>query len=131
MKLLLQDYDYKLSQPDSVMEEMESLCKKIFESEQILAIKDIGLITVARFLSEIGDVRRFESPRQIQKLAGLLLRENSSGKHKGETIISKRGRSKLRVALFNAAIQEAIDSLYGTIIPHWISDLSYSIVTHI
>lgn len=23
------------------------------------------------------------------------------------------------------------DSLYGAIIPHWISDLSYSIVTHI
>lgn len=68
------------------------------------AIKGIGLITVAGFLSEAGDVRRFESPRQIQKLAGLSLRENSSGKHKGQTTISKRGRSHLRAVLFNAAI---------------------------
>lgn len=104
MKLLLEDYEYKKAQLDSVMEEIESMCKKIPESGQMLAIKGIGIITVAGFLAEVGDVRRFESPRQIQKLAGLSLRENSSGKHKGQTTISKRGRSKLRAVLFNAAI---------------------------
>lgn len=104
MKLLLEDYEYKKAQLDAVMEEIESMCKKIPESEQMLAIKGIGIITVAGFLAEVGDVRRFESPRQIQKLAGLSLRENSSGKHKGQTTISKRGRSKLRAVLFNAAI---------------------------
>ena len=104
MKLLLADYEYKMAQLDSIMDEITSLCKKIPESEQMLAIKGIGVITVAGFLAEVGDVRRFESPRQIQKLAGLSLRENSSGKHKGQTTISKRGRSKLRAVLFNAAI---------------------------
>ena len=83
MKLLLEDYEYKKAQLDAVMEEIEKLCRKIPESEQMLAIKGIGVITVAGFLAEVGDVRRFESPRQIQKLAGLSLRENSSGKHKG------------------------------------------------
>ena len=48
----------------------KSCCRKIPESEQMLAIKGIGVITVAGFLAEVGDVRRFESPRQIQKLAG-------------------------------------------------------------
>ena len=104
MKLLLEDYEYKKAQLDAVMEEIEKLCRKIPESEQMLAIKGIGVITVAGFLAEVGDVRRFESPRQIQKLAGLSLQENSSGKHKGQTTISKRGRSKLRAVLFNAAI---------------------------
>ena len=66
--------------------------------------KGIGVITVAGFPEEVGDVKRFESPRQIQKLAGLPLRENSSGKRKGQTTISKRGRSKLRAVLFNAVI---------------------------
>ena len=79
MKLLLEDYEYKKAQLDAVMEEIEKLCRKIPESEQMLAIKGIGVITVAGFLAEVGDVRRFESPRQIQKLAGLSLRENSSG----------------------------------------------------
>ena len=59
---------------------------------------------MAGFLAEVGDLRRFESPRQIQKLAGLSLREHSSGKHKGQTTISKRGRSKQRAVLFNAVI---------------------------
>ena len=104
MKLLLQDYDYKQAQYESVMEELEHLCRQIPESEQMLAIKGIGLITVAGFLAEVGDLRRFESPRQIQKLAGLSLKENSSGKHKGQTTISKRGRSRLRAILFNAVI---------------------------
>lgn len=104
MKLLLADYEYKKAQLESVMEEIESLCRKIPESGQMLAIKGIGVITVAGFLAEVGDARRFESPRQIQKLAGPSLRENSSGKHKGQTTISKRGRSRLRAVLFNAAI---------------------------
>lgn len=39
MKLLLQDYDYKMAQPDSIMEEIESLCKKIPESGQSLPSK--------------------------------------------------------------------------------------------
>ena len=71
MKLLLEDYEYKKAQLDAVMEEIEKLCRKIPESEQMLAIKGIGVITVAGFLAEVGDVRRFESPRQIQKLAVL------------------------------------------------------------
>lgn len=33
--------------------------------------KGIGVIKVAGYLAEVGDVRRFESPRQIQKPAGL------------------------------------------------------------
>ena len=104
MKLLLADYDYKMAQYNATMEEMERLCQQIPECEKLLAIKGIGLITVAGFFAEVGDLRRFESPRQIQKLAGLSLRENSSGKHKGQTTISKRGRRKLRAVLFNVVI---------------------------
>jgi len=104
MKLLLQDYDYKQAQYEAVMEELERMCQQIPESKQILAIKGIGLIIVAGFLAEVGDLRRFESPIQIQKLAGLSLKENSSGKHKGQTTISKRGRSRLRTILFNTVI---------------------------
>lgn len=63
-------------------------------------IKGIGLITAAGFIAEIGDITRFEHPKQIQKLAGLSLKENSSGKHKGQTTISKRGRKRLRALLF-------------------------------
>ena len=39
---------------------------KVPEREQMFAIKGIGVITVAEFLAEVGDVRRFESPRQYK-----------------------------------------------------------------
>ncbi|EGD50583.1 transposase IS116/IS110/IS902 family protein, partial [Thermoanaerobacter ethanolicus JW 200] len=49
-------------------------------------------------------IEKYEHPKQIQKLGGLNLVENSSGKHKGETTISKRGRKRLRRVLFNAVM---------------------------
>ena len=105
MKLLLEDYEYKKAQLDAVMEEIEKLCRKIPESEQMLAIKGIGVITVAGFLAEVGDVEAFQNhPDRYKSWQDSHYGENSSGKHKGQTTISKRGRSKLRAVLFNAAI---------------------------
>ena len=57
------------------------------------------MVTAAGFIAEIDDVSRFSHPKQIQKLAGLSLEENSSGKHKGKTTICKRGRRRLRYYL--------------------------------
>ncbi|TCO68683.1 transposase [Marinisporobacter balticus] len=100
----MEDYERKMKQYTVIMETLEELCKAIPEIEEMLAIKGIGLATVAGFIAEVGDIRRFESPRQLQKLAGYALKENSPGKHKGQTTISKRGRSRLRGLLFKAVI---------------------------
>jgi len=104
LMLLLDDYEAKQRQYEAVMSVVEELCKQIPEVAELIKIKGIGLVTVAGFLAEVGDLRRFDSPRQIQKLAGLAIKENSSGKHKGRTSISKRGRARLRAILFRAAI---------------------------
>ncbi|NLZ96178.1 MAG: IS110 family transposase [Bacteroidales bacterium] len=104
IKLLLQDYHNKMDQYQVVIETIDGLCNQIPEVAKLLEIKGVGLITVAGFLSEVGDIRRFKSPKQIQKLAGLALRESSSGKHKGQTTISKRGRARLRAILFQAVM---------------------------
>ena len=70
----------------------------------VFVVLILGIVTVAGFLSETGDVSRFTSPKQIQKLAGLELKENSSGKHKGRSSISKRGRKRLRKILFQVVL---------------------------
>ncbi len=59
----------------------------------MLEVSGIGRDTVAGFFAEVGDLRDYQHPRQIVKLAGLSLKENTSGKHKGQTKITKRGRS--------------------------------------
>ena len=70
----------------------------------MLSIPGVGVTTVAGFLSETGDLNNYSHLNQIRKLAGLNLKENSSGKHKGKTTISKRGRHKLRTVLFKAVM---------------------------
>lgn len=104
LRMLLEDYDAKLRQYEEIMSTVETLCRKIPEVAELLKIKGIGLATVAGIFAEVGDIRRFESPRQLQKLAGLAITENSSGKHKGQTGISKRGRARLRAILFQASM---------------------------
>src|SRR5690554_7430974 len=79
---------------------VEELIYQIPGIKEVLKIKGIGLVTAAGFMAEVGDLSRFDHPKQIQKLAGLNIRENSSGKHKGKTTISKRGRRRLRALLF-------------------------------
>ncbi len=83
---------------------MQELLLKVPNASKLMDIKGIGMVTAAVIVSEIGDIRRFRDPRQIQKMAGLNLRENSSGKHKGKTTISKRGRKRLGEGLFRAMI---------------------------
>ena len=104
IRLLLEDYHTKKAQYDSVMAAVEELCMQIPAVQKLLAIKGIGILTVAGFFAEVGDLGRFQSPKQIQKLAGLAIRENSSGKHRGQSGISKRGRRRLRALLFRAVL---------------------------
>ena len=52
----------------------------------------------------MGDIRRFENPKQLQKLAGYAIVSNDSGKHNGEGRISYQGRKGLRYVLYEAAI---------------------------
>ena len=83
---------------------MEELTMQIPNADKMLSVNGIGLVTVAGFISEVGDISRFKNPKQIQKYAGLELVENSSGKHKGRTRISKRGRRKLRKILYQVMV---------------------------
>lgn len=102
LKILLDDYDRKMEQYTALMDMVEQLMPQIPGVAEILKIKGIGLVTAAGFIAEVGDISRFSHPKQIQKFAGLNLRENSSGKHKGKSSISKRGRKRLRAILFRA-----------------------------
>ena len=59
-------------------------------------------MTVATFFAEVGDINNYSHPQQLVKMAGLSLREHSSGKYKGQTRIDKRGRKRLRKSLYLA-----------------------------
>jgi transposase len=101
---LLAEYDLYRQQYEKQEQLMQELLMQVPNANKLLNIKGVGLITAATFVGEVGDISRFQDPRQIQKLAGLNLVENSSGKHKGKTTISRRGRKRLRHSLFFSMI---------------------------
>ncbi len=89
---------------DHLKQQMVNYLGQIPYSGSLLSIKGIGEITAAGLIGEVGDFRKFRTISEMMKLAGLDLYEVSSGKHKGQRRISKRGRSLMRKLLFFAAI---------------------------
>lgn len=104
IRMLFEDYESRIARLQEVMALIEELLTEIPMAEKLLEIKGVGIKTVSGFLAEVGDITRFSNPKELQKLAGLALAENSSGKHKGETTISRRGRKRLRYLLFEVAM---------------------------
>lgn len=97
---LLTQYKLMQSQIDTLTEQLSKLAKEMTDYEYLNSVPGISDVTIVELLSEVGSLTQYEHPRQLIKLAGLTLRENSSGQHKGQKRISKRGRRKLRALLF-------------------------------
>ncbi|GMA61305.1 IS110 family transposase [Alicyclobacillus fastidiosus] len=104
LQILLGQYDLLHAQLEQSVAGIEQLAGQVPGAEQMMSVPGIGLVTAAGFIAEVGDISSYQHPRQIQKLAGLNLKENSSGSHKGKTQISKRGRPQLRALLFRCVI---------------------------
>jgi len=101
--LLLDELEMIEKQLTEIESAMERTLSSTGYAEQILSVNGIGVVMAASFLGEVGDPLRFQSARQIANYAGYNLTEDSSGKNKSGTCISKRGRSQLRSILYQMA----------------------------
>ena len=101
---LIKHYKFVNSELETHMEKIEKLLEKIPGAQEMMTVEGVGVKTVAGFISEVGNLWDYDHPKQVISLAGLNLKEHSSGKHKGETKITKRGRPKLRALLFRASM---------------------------
>jgi transposase len=118
LEILLEELELVEKQLAEVEASMEQMIHSTGYSKQILSIKGIGIISAASFLGEVGDPLRFDNARQISNYAGYNLTEDSSGKNKSGTCISKRGRSQLRSVLYKMALtmvatNSEMKQLYG------------------
>ena len=104
LRNLLNDYEIYRTREEELMDMIEQKLSEIPYIDKLLEIKGIGLKTVSGFIAEVGDIGRFDNPKQVQKLAGYAIVADSSGKHNGESRISHRGRKRSRYALYESAI---------------------------
>ena len=76
---LLNDYEVYKNRMDDLMREIEAKLSEIPYIDKLMEINGIGLKTVSCFIAEVGDIRRFDNPKQLQKLAGYAIVADSSG----------------------------------------------------
>lgn len=88
-----------------IKEHIKSHEKMRNHHELITSIIGIGDVTAAIYLGEIGYVERFNSTRQVESFAGLMVRQHTSGSSiHGKSRMSKVGNSHLRMAFYMPAL---------------------------
>lgn len=66
-------------------------------------LRGVGLVTAATLVAELGDVARFDHPRQLMAYAGLVPSEQSSGGRQRRGGITKTGNAHVRHVAVEAA----------------------------
>ena len=98
---------------EALRRQVEKVCAALIdvflalpESDYLLSVHGLGLITAATILSEIGDPKHYSNGNQLIKLAGTQPVLNTSGrKTRSRTPMSHKGRPRLRTALFFAVMR--------------------------
>ena len=71
--------------------------------EALMSLRGVSLITAMTVLAELGDLTRFDSPRQLMSFLGLVPSEHSSGGRRRQGAITKTGNGHVRRVLVEAA----------------------------
>jgi transposase len=100
--------DFKLSQLTRIDQQLEALAPKVDFADAIArarCLRGFDTVSAMTVAAEIGDVRRFGSPRQLMAFFGLAVSEHSSGgpdkHHRGP--ITKTGNARCRRLMVEAA----------------------------
>jgi len=96
IKDLYKRYQEVLTEIEELKKELIELASQIDYVEKAVEICGIGYMSMVGIVAETGDLNNYEHAKQVLKMSGLSLKENSSGQKKGKKSISKRGRSILR-----------------------------------
>ena len=72
-------------------------------AEGLMALRGCRLITAMTVVAELGDISRFETPRQLMKYLGLVPSEHSSGAKVQRGGITKTGNTHVRRILTESA----------------------------
>ena len=85
-------------------EQIEQACQKFKEYPFLMSIPGFGPTLSAMVLGAICNPLRFQNGAQVLKLVGLDLSASQSGKSQGSPVVSKKGKSEIRYALYQAAM---------------------------
>jgi transposase len=94
------------TQLNQITDVMTDCLASLPEAEYLLSVKSLGVVSIALFLAEIGDPKRYKNAAQWVKLAGIQPTPNSSGKKQhSHTPMSRQGRPQLRTMLYFSCLR--------------------------
>ena len=106
LKALIEQIAFIEKQVKETETEIAGIMEKL--ESPITTITEIGNVTGAAIISEIGDISKFDSPRKLVAFAGLDATVTQSGEFEAaHNVMSKRGSPYLRKAIFQAALVAA------------------------
>ncbi len=114
----LERLQFAQQQEARIQKEMTGIAAENEEIGRLLQIAGFGVITAVTVYAAIGDIGRFEEPKQLAGYAGLGSRVHDSGMTTRTGKITKAGRRDLRVALVEAA------HVAANYHPHWKAELA-------
>jgi transposase len=109
-QIVLQEYIDSVKQQQERVKGLETEMEKALKGwclapvvEALMALRGCKLITAMTIMAELGDITRFDSPRQLMAFLGLVPSEYSSGKSTRRGGITKTGNGHVRKVLIESA----------------------------
>ncbi|MDN4608943.1 IS110 family transposase, partial [Sporosarcina highlanderae] len=89
-----------MKQKKDIIRQMVELSKERVDFKVLVSFPGIGETTAVRIIGELGDIRRFKNPKQINAYAGIDIQRHQSGKLQYQDRINKRENRRLRKILY-------------------------------
>ena len=109
-QIVLQEYIDMVKDAQQRVATMEQEMRKALEGwnmkpiiEGLMALRGVNLVTAMILIAELGDISRFESPRQLMAYLGVVPSEHSSGERQKRGGITKTGNGHVRRVLIEAS----------------------------
>lgn len=109
-QLVLQEYIDSVKAAQKRIEDLEQHMRDALPSwslrpvvEALMALRGVSLISAMTTLAELGDITRFDSPRELMAYLGLIPSEHSSGGSRRQGGITRTGNGHVRRILVEAA----------------------------
>src|SRR3954465_1478348 len=108
--LVLREYRQAIADAETRLERLTQHVAEVVGSwsmapvvEAYHSMRGVAFLTAVTFVAEIGDVRRFETPRQLMAYLGLVPSERSTGAQVWRGSITKAGNPRARRVLIEGA----------------------------
>jgi transposase len=108
--LVMAEYRQAIADAEQRLERMSEQVANVVPSWSLApviaayqAMRGVAFLTAVTLVAEIGDVRRFETPRQLMAYLGLVPSESSTGEQVRRGGITKAGNSRARRVLIEGA----------------------------